>query len=130
MVLHTLPTNNYYRTRQVTTADPVVEHQLAGDGDISPRMYGRYVHPYYCEIAEPFGLTYYGCCEPVHDIWDQYVSKLPHLRKVSISAWYEEYMGEALRGSGVIYSRKPSPNFVGVGTSSAKKASRPASARR
>ena len=24
-------------------------------------------------------------------------------------------MGEALRGSGVIYSRKPSPNFIGVG---------------
>jgi len=27
----------------------------------------------------------------------------------------EEYMGRALAGSKVIYSRKPSPNFLGVG---------------
>ena len=84
---------------------------------ISPRMYGRFVFPYYRDLCEPFGLVYYGCCEPVHDIWKDYVSKLPHLRKVSISAWCnEEFMGEALQGSRVIYSRKPSPTFVGVGT--------------
>jgi hypothetical protein len=80
-------------------------------------MYGRFVFPYYRDLCEPFGLVYYGCCEPVHDIWKDYVSKLPHLRKVSISAWCnEEFMGEALAGGRVIYSRKPSPNFVGVGT--------------
>jgi len=114
---HELPTDNYYRTGHVTTADLWLNINSQETVSISPRMYGRYVYPYYCEIAEPFGLTYYGCCEPVHDIWEKYVSKLPHLRKVSISAWCnEDYMGEALRGSGVIYSRKPSPNFVGVGT--------------
>jgi hypothetical protein len=84
---------------------------------ISPGMYSTFIFPYYRDIADRFGLVYYGCCEPVHAIWDSYVSQLPHLRKVSVSAWCnEEFMGEALRGSRVIYSRKPSPNFIGVGT--------------
>ena len=79
-------------------------------------MYKRFVFPYYRELAAEFGQVYYGCCEPVHEIWDACVSQYPNLRKVSISAWCnEEYMGEALRHSPVIYSRKPSPNFIGVG---------------
>lgn len=83
---------------------------------ISADMYGEFIAPYYHEIAKEFGLVYYGCCEPVHPIWKDYVSKLPGLRKVSISPWCdEEFMGEALRNSNVIYSRKPSPNFIGVG---------------
>lgn len=82
---------------------------------ISPDMYGEFIFPYYYELAKNFGLVYYGCCEPVHPIWEDYISKLPGLRKVSISPWCdEEFMGDALRGSKVIYSRKPSPNFVGV----------------
>ncbi len=83
---------------------------------ISPDMYGEFIFPYYKEMAKEAGLVYYGCCEPVHDIWDDYVSKLPNLKKVSISPWCdEEIMGEKLKGSDVIYSRKPSPNYIGVG---------------
>ena len=112
-----LPTEGHKQTGQVTTHDLWLNINSQETVSISPRMYGRFVFPYYRDLCEPFGLVYYGCCEPVHDIWKDYVSKLPHLRKVSISAWCnEEFMGEALRGSQVIYSRKPSPNFVGVGT--------------
>lgn len=51
----------------------------------------------------------------MHPIWDDYISKLPNLRKVSISPWCdEEIMSQRLAGSKVIYSRKPSPNFLGV----------------
>jgi hypothetical protein len=109
-----LPTE---QTGRVTTHDLWLNINSQETVSISPRMYGQFVFPYYRDLCEPFGLVYYGCCEPVHDIWKDSVSKLPHLRKVSISAWcHEEFMGEALRGSRVIYSRKPSPNFVGVGT--------------
>jgi hypothetical protein len=112
-----LPTEQYTQTGKVMTRDLWLNINSQETVSISPRMYGRFVFPYYCELCEPFGLVYYGCCEPVHDIWKDYVSKLPHLRKVSISAWCNEaFMGEALRGSPVIYSRKPSPNFVGVGS--------------
>lgn len=82
---------------------------------ISPAMYHDFVFPSYVRVAREFGLTYYGCCEPVHTIWDD-VSTLPNLRKVSVSPWCDEhFIGEALRGSRIIYSRKPSPNFIGVG---------------
>jgi hypothetical protein len=62
------------------------------------------------------GLLYYGCCEPAHPFWDD-IRQLPHLKKVSISRWCNErFMGDALRGSGIVYSRKPDPNFLGVDT--------------
>jgi len=83
---------------------------------LSPAMYKEFILPAYHALAQEFGLVYYGCCEPVHTIWDGCIDGLPHLRKVSISPWCDEdFMGERLRGSGVIYSRKPSPNLIGVG---------------
>ena len=82
---------------------------------VSPEMFGEFFYPYYLK-GQAIWTGQYGCCEPVHTIWEDYISKLPNLRKVSISPWCdEEYMGEALKGSNVIYHRKPSPNFVGVG---------------
>lgn len=82
---------------------------------ISPTMFEEFIFPCYKKISEQFGLLSYGCCEPVDPIWDRCISKLSNLRKVSISPWCnEEFMGERLRGSKVIYHRKPSPNFLGV----------------
>ena len=84
---------------------------------ISPDMYEEFIFPCYQKIASQFGLLSYGCCEPVDPIWDRCLSRLPNLRKVSISPWCnEEFMGERLRGSGVIFHRKPCPNFLGMGT--------------
>ncbi|AEF82621.1 hypothetical protein [Leadbettera azotonutricia] len=82
---------------------------------ISPGQFHEFVYPYYEKLAKEFGLVYYGCCEPVHAYWDNSLSRLPNLRKISISPWCdEEIMGEKLAGSKVIYSRKPSPNFIGI----------------
>jgi hypothetical protein len=82
---------------------------------ISPDQFHEFVYPYYEELAKEFGLVYYGCCEPVHAYWDDSLSHLPNLRKISISPWCdEEIMGEKLAGGKVIYSRKPSPNFIGI----------------
>ena len=83
---------------------------------ISPDMFESFFFPYYKRIGDLFGLLSYGCCEPVDTIWDNCISKFDNLRKVSISPWCsEEKMGEQLRGSSVIFHRKPSPNFLGVG---------------
>lgn len=84
---------------------------------LSPAMYEEFIFPCYKKISSRFGLLSYGCCEPVDPIWDSCISKLENLRKVSISPWCNEaFMAERLRGSNVIYHRKPSPNFLGVGT--------------
>ena len=84
---------------------------------ISPEMFEEFIFPCYKKISESFGLLSYGCCEPVDPVWDNCISKLANLRKVSISPWCnEEYMGERLRGSKIIFHRKPSPNYLGTGT--------------
>jgi len=75
---------------------------------VSPGMYKDLVFPYYQKIMNHFGLVSYGCCEASHPIWDDCLSTIDHLRKVSISPWCDEkFMGERLAGSKVIYSRKP-----------------------
>jgi hypothetical protein len=82
---------------------------------ISPDMYNELIFPSYEKISKAFGLLSYGCCEPVHSIWEKSLSTLSNLRKVSISPWCDEdYMGEQLRGKKIIYHRKPTPNILGV----------------
>ena len=81
---------------------------------ISPKMFHEFCFPYYRDVCEPVGLLYYGCCEPAHPFWDD-IRQLPHLKKVSISRWCDErFMGEALRGTEIVFSRKPDPNFLSV----------------
>ena len=83
---------------------------------ISPEQFDEFVFPSFEKLASQFGLVYYGCCEPVHAYWDKSLSRLPNLRKISISAWCDEaFMAERLAGGRkVIYSRKPSPNYIGI----------------
>ncbi len=82
---------------------------------VSPAMFVEFCLPYYQRICEQAGLMYYGCCEPASPLWERAISKLPNLKKVSISRWCDEaLMGEALRGTGIVYSRKPHPNFLSV----------------
>ncbi len=84
---------------------------------ISPAMFKDLVFPYYKKVMDCFGLISYGCCEPVHAIWDDCLSTLPHLRKVSISPWCDEdFMGERLRGTAITYLRKPPATLLGMNT--------------
>ena len=84
---------------------------------ISPEMYEEFVFPFYKKVFDRYGLLSYGCCEAVDPIWEKCLSGVQNLRRVSISPWCnEEYMGEQLRGRKTVYHRKPSPNFLGVGT--------------
>ena len=100
------------QVRSIDTWGHVNSQETVG---ISPSMYHEFIRPYFVQLASQFGLVYYGCCEPVDSIWEDSVSRLPNLRKVSISPWCNEpYMAERLAGSKVIYSRKPSPNFIGI----------------
>ena len=81
---------------------------------ISPEQFHEFCFPYYRAVCEPLGLLYYGCCEPTHTFWED-IRQLPHLKKVSINRWTDQhFMGEALRGSNIVFSRKPDPNFLGV----------------
>jgi hypothetical protein len=81
---------------------------------ISPAMFREFCFPYYRDVCEPMGLVYWGCCEPAHPFWED-IRRLPHLKKVSISRWCDQrFMGEALQGTEIVFSRKPDPNLLGV----------------
>lgn len=113
---HELPGWEEWQKRPFTTKDVWGFMDAQETVGISPEMYEEFIFPCYKKISSQFGLLSYGCCEPVHPIWDRCISKLDNLRKVSISPWCDEhYMGERLAGSKVIYHRKPSPNYLGVG---------------
>ncbi len=110
-----LPGEDELKKRPFTTKDVWGFMDSQETVGISPQMYEEFIFPCYKKISEQYGMLSYGCCEPVNPIWDNCISKLDNLRKVSISPWCdEEFMGERLQGSKVIYQRKPSPNFLGV----------------
>jgi hypothetical protein len=81
---------------------------------VAPEKFHEFCYPYYRDVCEPLGLIYYGCCEPAHPFWED-IGRLPHLKKVSISRWCDQrFMGEALRGTDIVFSRKPDPNYFSV----------------
>ena len=76
---------------------------------ISPRMFSRLFLPYMAEVSKLFGLVYYGCCEPVHDRWEQIITAIPNIRAVSISPWCNQEAIAEMLGQNYVYSRKPRP---------------------
>ncbi len=83
---------------------------------ISPDMFREFIYPCYKKISDIYGRLSYGCCEPVNQFWND-IKTYNNLKKVSISPWCDEdYMANELRGKEIVYHRKPSPNYLGVGT--------------
>lgn len=111
-----LPSNDFNEKSEVKLKDVWGYMDSQETVNMAPDMFGEFFFPSYKKVSELFGLVNYGCCEPVNSIWDKYISTMTNLRKVSISPWCnEKFMGDSLKGGKVIYHRKPSPNFIGVG---------------
>jgi len=76
--------------------------------NVSPPMYEKFVFPYEKPIMDRFGLTCYGCCEPLHPRW-HIVKQHHNLRRVSCSPWVDiEKMASYLEDK-YIFSMKPNP---------------------
>lgn len=79
---------------------------------VSPPMFDEFYLKYIAEIANMFGMSYYGCCEAVDDRFDQISKAIPNLRTVSISGWNNfEKIAEQIRGD-YVYCRKPTPAYI------------------
>ncbi len=79
---------------------------------ISPRMFSEFFLPYIAQVAQRFGLAYWGCCEGLHDRFPYIEKAIPNLRAVSVSGWSDPFrMGEML-GKKYVYSRKPTPAYI------------------
>jgi hypothetical protein len=81
---------------------------------VSPDMHWQFSLQYEMEWLKCFGVTYYGCCEPLYNKMD-IMDRIPNLRKVSMSPWNKwAVAAERCRGKYVM-SCKPSPAKFTVG---------------
>jgi len=80
---------------------------------VSPAMFEEFIFPYQKKIMARFGLTCYGCCEPM-DVRFDIVKVVPNLRRISVSSWANfELMSEKLKHD-YVYSMKPTPSHLAV----------------
>lgn len=81
---------------------------------VSPSMHREFEIEYQKRLMAPFGLVYYGCCEPLDKKID-IISDIPHLRKVSVTPWADVYRAAESIGKRYVVSAKANPAFVGAG---------------
>jgi len=88
---------------------------------VSPEMHWEFALEHDLRWLKRFGLTYYGCCEPL-DNKAEILSRIPNLRKVSVSPWVNINKAVEDLGGKYVLSRKPSPAvFIKWDTQEAKK---------
>jgi hypothetical protein len=75
---------------------------------VSPRMFVEFIFPYQLPLLQRFGLTCYGCCEPVDGRWS-ILQQVSNLRRVSISPWSDRAKMAERLGDRYIFSLKPNP---------------------
>ena len=74
-------------------------------------MHKEFDIDYMKKLMDPFGLVYYGCCEPLDKKID-IVSQLPHLRKISITPWADVDAAAEAIGDQYVLANKPNPAAV------------------
>ena len=79
--------------------------------DVSPKMHEEFALRYERRWLDRFGLTYYGCCEPLHLKLDM-LRSVPNLRKISMSPWIDVDVAVQNIGTDYVFSLKPSPAIL------------------
>ncbi len=82
----------------------------------SPDTFAEWFLPSIAEFCNRFGLTSYGCCEPIHDRFDKISSAIHNLRTVSVTAWCDQEKAVDLLQNNYVYQRKPNPAFLSGAT--------------
>ena len=80
---------------------------------VSPAMREEFDITYMKKAMEPFGLVYYGCCEPLHNMID-IVEQIPNLRKITVTPWADVDIAAENIGKKYVIAHKPSPSNVAV----------------
>lgn len=94
--------------------DAVQAHNMWGCANaqifasVSPQMHWEFAVEHDLQWLSRFGLTYYGCCEPL-DGKAEVLRRIPNLRKVSVSPWCDSARAVEQLGGDYVLSRKPNP---------------------
>jgi hypothetical protein len=76
--------------------------------EVSPNMHWEFALKHDLRWLSRWGLTYYGCCEPLDRKID-ILRRIPNLRKISVSPWCNTATVVAKIGRDYVMSRKPNP---------------------
>ena len=121
---HTLGSGGYAWTDQLPQPDFDGQHVRLKDlwaraatqiftNAVSPEMHDEFAIQYEKRLLERFGLSCYGCCEPL-DRKMHVVRKIGNLRRVSMSPWVDVARGAAEVGRDYVYTHKPNPTIVSM----------------
>ena len=86
--------------------------QIFTDG-VSPDMHDEFAIQYEKRLLERFGLSCYGCCEPL-DRKMHIIRKIGTLRRVSMSPWVDIERASEAVGRDYVYTHKPNPSIVSM----------------
>ncbi|MBN1553274.1 MAG: hypothetical protein JXA11_00900 [Phycisphaerae bacterium] len=100
-----------YDPRHVTPSDMWGGAAAQIFAEISPEMHWEFVLQYELPLLKRFGMTYYGCCEPLHNKIDM-LRKIPNLRKISISPRADAQKAAKQIGRDYVISLKPNPAIL------------------
>jgi len=81
--------------------------------EVSPAMHDEFAIRYEGQFLELFGLSAYGCCEPLHKKV-HLVRKLPRVRQLSMSPWVEPNEGAENVGRDFVFSYRPNPSLLAM----------------
>lgn len=82
--------------------------------DVSPAMFEEFVLQYQAPLLTRFGLSSYGCCEPLDGRWPLLKKQVPNLRRASVTPWADQEIAADECGRQIIFSRKPSPALLAM----------------
>jgi hypothetical protein len=77
--------------------------------EVSPQMRWEFAVEHDLRWLERWGMTYYGCCEPLNQSIDV-IKRIPNLRKISTTPWADTKSMVDQVGGDYVMSRKPNPN--------------------
>jgi hypothetical protein len=76
--------------------------------EVSGEMHWKFALKHDMRWLKRFGLTYYGCCEPLDKKID-ILRRIPNLRKISVSPWCDIDRAIGQIGADFVISYKPNP---------------------
>lgn len=78
---------------------------------VSPDMHKEFDIKYMKRLFDRCGLTYYGCCEPLHNKID-ILTEFDNLRRISVTPWADVDVAADAMGNRYVLSAKSNPAYV------------------
>lgn len=79
---------------------------------VGPAQFDEFVLAYQRPLMQRFGLSDYGCCEPLDQKLGLLLERVPNLRWISVSPWSNrELCAERIDGR-CVYVYKPNPSYI------------------